>query len=737
MYVDKSIQCNGIYVYPFPQSKSFLAYEKMMKFLDVFKDIINGIKSREADKNHIYDICKELVENSFSFASELIHDENDMDLNFALRTACNDICTSLSKSSSSYKREKLCEKSMQYVAPISKSIGTRWEMQSVPNSPTKYPHRVQNKIEYISIIDTIRKLFLRDDFRTEYFQHNMEKEKHGGHICQDGIYRDFCCGQLYHNIDLFQQYPESIQIQISSDDFETAIAVQSRATIYKVTPVYFRILNMPLKFKSKTDNIFLIALCFTDDLKSHETDFNDIWRLIVNDIKYLETIGIDVSDELNIKGTLVSCVFDNLGARTALGFVESFNTSFYCYICEMPRNECQSSTKANPSYERNMEKYNKHLNIIAESAEVDYSKTKGVKRYCALNDLNYFHIHKNSTLDIMHDCPEGAIMFVLKALFEFLFKHKIIKLEKLQNLIKYFNFGILSPSSHPSILLISKDNLNQNASQALCLFENIPFILWKYQNNEKMKEVWPCIESLMSIVQCVYSYEISENDLTDLENDVRTHLQYFQSSFNKTLKPKQHNLLHYPNIIRKMGPLIHNCMMRYEAKHKEMKGYVNANFKNLTKSLAKKHQQQQMRKTDTFKDNISHGVLTEVKNVCEVERVIIQNHFNGNPEIKITKWLEYHSFRFQAGLFVLVDSKFFEIVQIISIDCDFQFLCSEYDFHEHHKFSNSIKIEKTEPIRHQIIPFQRICSQKAFEAKKMSSEVYVKAATLEFKRLYN
>lgn len=48
-------------------------------------------------------------------------------------------------------------------------------------------------------------------------------------------------------------------------------------------------------------------------------------------------------------------------------------------------------------------------------------------------------------------------------------------------------------------------------------------------------------------------------------------------------------MIHYPSCIRKIGPLLHTWSMRFEAKHKLFKNTLK-NFKNITKSLAKKHQ---------------------------------------------------------------------------------------------------------------------------------------------------
>lgn len=58
---------------------------------------------------------------------------------------------------------------------------------------------------------------------------------------------------------------------------------------------------------------------------------------------------------------------------------------------------------------------------------------------------------------------------------------------------------------------------------------------------------------------------------------------------HKNLLPKHHFMIHYLSCIRKIGPLVHMWSMRCEAKHKVFKNTLK-NFKNITKSLTKRHQ---------------------------------------------------------------------------------------------------------------------------------------------------
>lgn len=47
----------------------------------------------------------------------------------------------------------------------------------------------------------------------------------------------------------------------------------------------------------------------------------------------------------------------------------------------------------------------------------------------------------------------------------------------------------------------------------------------------------------------------------------------YRQLFKQDLIPKHHFILHYPNVIRKLGPLKKLWTMRFEAKHKALKTY--------------------------------------------------------------------------------------------------------------------------------------------------------------------
>lgn len=75
----------------------------------------------------------------------------------------------------------------------------------------------------------------------------------------------------------------------------------SKSNIHKVTAVYMVIKNLPSKYLSRLQNIYLIVLCNADDSKTKTTDLNNILELIVSEVKYGEETGITLNDGHNYK----------------------------------------------------------------------------------------------------------------------------------------------------------------------------------------------------------------------------------------------------------------------------------------------------------------------------------------------------------------------------------------------------------------------------------------------------
>lgn len=278
--------------------------------------------------------------------------------------------------------------------------------------------------------------------------------------------------------------------------------------------------------------------------------------------------------------------------------------------------------------------------------------------------------------------------------------------------------------------------MNQNATQTLCLFQHIPFILYSYRNNEKIKDVWNCVKSLLRITQISYSSEIDEEDLCELENNIRTHLEGIKRHFKVEIIPKHHFVTHYPAVTRAMGPLNAMSAIRFESKHKSLKviaGETN-NFINLTKTLATKHQQMISSVERSYTNEFANGKMMKFT-IPEDHADLLRLHFNNVEDLFETSWLEHNISSYRKGLFVSDNNIIHEIAKIVLSDSEFYLICIQFDFIELDEFLNSIKIMKSRPENYTVIKFNDLKNKKTYGKKNLGGEHYIFLDTLDFKNI--
>lgn len=157
----------------------------------------------------------------------------------ALQMSTDFVCSQIFKFNSSYKRKKQIEANETYVSPKELAIGTRWvsRKKKIRGQLIQIPRLIQSRYQYVSILQTLQSLFSSDSFRELYFGH-IDKLSNE-HICQPGTYKYFCCGSTYKSIVLFQQQPESITLQLASDDFGTCNPLGSKANQNSTCAIYY------------------------------------------------------------------------------------------------------------------------------------------------------------------------------------------------------------------------------------------------------------------------------------------------------------------------------------------------------------------------------------------------------------------------------------------------------------------------------------------------------------------
>lgn len=638
-----------------------------------------------------------------------------------------------SKCTTEYKRTKEIRNDKHYVSATKKAIGIRWEKKLDQDSMKTKLVQLQSICEYVSIIDTIKSLFLRKEFMDMFFEGEHK------HNCEPGVYKDVCCARLYQNSEFYKNNINALQIQLLTDDFEICSPLQSKAGIHKVCAYYFRILNLPKKYLSRINNIYLIALCNVKDIKSGEEGHNKLLEIIVSEIKSLEENGIYVgpNSEILLKGSIINLCSDNLGFNTAFGLVESFNATYFCRFCIASNKECKTLTKEIESKLRTVRNHRINLEHICKD-EANYIKSSGLKHECKLNELQNFHICTNIAADIMHDINEGLIPFILKKLFTFVIDNKILTAEQLCDRICYYDYGKLNKSNVPSNLSSEKKNLGLNASQLYCLIIHTPFILYKFKEKLSSSIVWISMELLRQIMQIIYSSNILEGHVIELESLITKYLENIKLISITGLTPKHHNLTHYPTIIRNMGPLTNMSMMRAESKHRYFTkiAHKTNNFININYTMTSRHQKDLICNGYGYDSIIEPGkkkLLIECDYLMEKYSHILNNVIQENVPIWIFNSIRINGYTYKPKLFIKISLTLYEIECILFSNNNYWIASNNsYRTKEFNHFLHSVELEKNEILTPEIFNFSDLENKQTYEMVRINHRSFIVVENLDF-----
>lgn len=131
----------------------------------------------------------------------------------------------------------------------------------------------------------------------------------------------------------------------------------------------------------KTCAIYLVALCNGNDLKTKTTDLTIFGRKLSE-----KSIGIEIDGRPNLKRIYRSTAWV-INSHWALLLV-----LYQITIADIAYAQRINATKDDLELLRTREAYEEELRIIRNLERVEFDETQGLKYYCKLNDLRYFHI---------------------------------------------------------------------------------------------------------------------------------------------------------------------------------------------------------------------------------------------------------------------------------------------------------------------------------------------------------
>ena len=154
------------------------------------------------------------------------------------------------------------------------------------------------------------------------------------YVC-DGTY--ICSHPLRGQGEIF------LQFVISYDDLELKNTLRSNK-IHKLGMLYFTLLNIPPQYWSQLNNIFLLVLARTKDVK--QFGFDQLLQDFLSSFKLLRDEGVYMvldGQRRRIRGDLIFSVCDTPAAAFLGGFKESSFAFKSCRMCTMTVQEMKEN----------------------------------------------------------------------------------------------------------------------------------------------------------------------------------------------------------------------------------------------------------------------------------------------------------------------------------------------------------------------------------------------------------
>lgn len=161
--------------------------------------------------------------------------------------------------------------------------------------------------------------------------------------------------------------------------------------------------------------------------------------------------------------------------------------------------------------------------------------------------------------------------------------------------------------------------------------------------------------------------EFDDFILATLSDLISKHHESYINIFKDTLKPKHHFMVHYPTVIKLLGPLKHLWSFRFESKHQMSKQYCHiiASRKNVPLSLTIKHSIQFSNTLIT--NSFFKSDAKNFKNISKTDLTQLDFYKNLTTNFKRVfkvKSLIYRGILFEENCYVKMQKKVFKILLI-------------------------------------------------------------------------
>ena len=542
----------------------------------------------------------------------------------------------------------------------------------------------RDSFQYVPIHETLKRL-LEDDSVIGYIDNPHQRS--------DDFLEDFCDGELLKSHPLFSNDSHALQIIAYFDELEVCNPLGTHTKTHKLAIVLFTLGNIPPKFRSTLRAMNLVACATHPVIEKHGLDA--ILEPFIKDLNLLTSRGISVNVKgilRTFRGGLLCFLADNAASNALGGFKESFSFSFrFCRTCLATKDSFREHFLPHLFMKRTDTNHKNHCAEIQGPLQDHYSKTYGINRQSKLMDITNFSLFNGGLPhDFMHDILEGVAQLEIKLLVKHMVDLKYISLNEYNRRIVCFDYGS-SEGDKPSIItrtILQSDDkkFHLSSSQTLLLCRIFPLLVGDCIPEDDCN--WKCFTLLRKIIDIVASPVIYKGQCAILRVLIEEHHSFFCEIYSESfITPKFHFMLHYPDQIILLGPMVRTWTMRYEAKLNLFKRASRlGNFKNIALTLAQRHQRWMCYQTSSgeiFQSDFQCGPGGQPETLANKPQELVGcirnalSNVSDDATIFNANWVKKNGVRYHSNnCFVIIGSDkndliFGRIIELFVISGDF------------------------------------------------------------------
>lgn len=382
----------------------------------------------------------------------------------------------------------------------------------------------------------------------------------------------------------------TIFLLLYSDELELSNPLGAAAGSHKILVVYFSIINIHPRHRSKLNAVHLLLLVKYQDVKKYGLD--RVLAPLIQDLNYAHEYGVHAQGK-HFNVVTVAFTGDNLSMHKMAGLQCSFSSGRICRFCLARYGHLHKLLSEANCIMRTYAGHEIHLKAFALNPTQN-GPLYGISAIPALQSLTEFDITTQLPPDAMHDILEGEMGLVMQHVLRGLIQDGLLQKSDI-NKVASFNYGFHDRKATPVALkdkfLQGKANLRGTAAQKWCLFRLLPQIFGDSVpvNNPH----WEVYLAYRHCIDIILAENIPRDCIAYLEVKIQEFLETFTSLYpSVTVTAKLHYLLHYPGFIQRFGPPRRYWGMRFEAKHAYFKAVASnvRNFRNICRTLGTRHQ---------------------------------------------------------------------------------------------------------------------------------------------------